>query len=253
MVELSVIIPTLKPPDEVESVSALKDQSYSDYEVLIQREDSATKARNEGIRRANADKLVFLDDDSIPEDGYLERVADLLDREAVVTGKIVHPRSDVIAQFTTHYDRGNEPKYVTRFWGCNAACRTEVFDSAGMWNEQISWGHEEKELAERILRHYPIYYDPELVVIHSYADSIRDYWRKQYQLELQTPYLWDKEGISATRQWFNILLPALNPTNYVGLSPEHTIARAGGNVARLLGRTRGMLRKRNRTPLSVPT
>jgi glycosyltransferase involved in cell wall biosynthesis len=243
MVELSVIIPTLKARDDVEAAARLESQSGADFEVLIQRESSATKARNAGIERAEADKLVFLDDDSLPTDGYLERVAALLEREAVVTGKIIHPRDDVVARFTGHYDQGDEPKYVTRFWGCNAACRREVFDRVGGWDERISWGHEEKELAERILREYPIYYDPELTVYHSYADSVPDYWRKKYRLELQTPYLWERQGVSTSRQWIYTIAPALDPTNYIGLSPEHAIARAGGNVARLAGRVRGMLRK----------
>ena len=243
MTELSVIVPTLKSKDEVESVARLKQHEFSDYEVLVQGEDSATKARNEGIRRASAEKLVFLDDDSLPVEGYLQRVSDLLDREAVVTGKIIHPRDDVIKRFTGHYDQGDQARYVTRFWGCNAACRKEVFDDAGMWNEDITWGHEEKELAERILNHYPIYYDPELLVYHSYADSVVDYWQKQYRLELQTPYLWEMDDVPPSRQYIWTLQTVLNPMNYVGLSPKHTVVRSGGNLMRFAGRAVGMVRK----------
>lgn len=243
MVELSVIIPTLKARDDVEAAARLESQSGADFEVLIQRESSATKARNAGIERAEADKLVFLDDDSLPTDGYLERVAALLEREAVVTGKIIHPRDDVVARFTGHYDQGDEPKYVTRFWGCNAAARKEVFDEVGMWNEDITWGHEEKELAERILTHCPIYYDPELLVYHCYADTIPDFWRKQYKLELQTPYIWELEGVPKSRQYFQTLQTILNPMNYVGTSPKHTMVRSGGTLMRFAGRAAGMMRK----------
>lgn len=243
MPEISVIVPTLKPKDEIESVEKLREQSFDDYEVLVQNEDSATKARNEGIRRANAEKLVFLDDDSLPTDGYLERVSELLDRESVVTGKIIHPRNDIIKRFTGHYDQGPETKYVTRFWGCNAAARKEVFDEVGMWNEDITWGHEEKELAERILTYCPIYYDPELLVYHRYADSVTDFWHKQYRLELQTPYLWEMEDMPKSRQCFKTLQTVLNPMNYVGLSPKHTVVRSGGNLMRFAGRAVGMMRK----------
>ncbi|WP_144797971.1 glycosyltransferase family 2 protein [Halorubrum depositum] len=243
MPELSVIVPTLKPRDEIESVARLERHEFTDYEVLVQDENSATKARNEGIRRASAEKLVFLDDDSLPVEGYLERVSDLLEREAVVTGKIIHPHNDVIERFTSHYDMGSKPRYVTRFWGCNAACRKEVFDDAGMWNEAITWGHEEKELAERILNHYPIYYDPELLVYHVYADSVVDYWRKQYKLELQTPYLWEQDGVPSSRQYFRTLQTVVNPMNYVGFSPKHTLVRSGGNLMRFAGRAVGIARR----------
>jgi glycosyltransferase involved in cell wall biosynthesis len=245
MPELSVIIPTLKPRHEIESIAKLEEHEFSDYEVLVQSEDSATKARNEGIRRASAEKLVFLDDDSLPVEGYLERAADLLDREAVITGKIIHPRNDIIKQFTGHYDQGSKPRYVTRFWGCNAACRKEVFEDAGMWNEAITWGHEEKELAERILNYYPIYYDPELLVHHVYADSVVDYWRKQYKLELQTPHLWKIDGVPSSRQYFWTLQTLVNPMNYIGLSPKHTLVRSGSTLMRFAGRAVGMFQLSN--------
>ncbi|WP_241881520.1 glycosyltransferase family 2 protein [Halorubrum sp. Ib24] len=245
MPELSIIVPTLKPKDEVESVARLEQHEFSDYEVLVQSEDSATKARNAGIRRASAEKLVFLDDDSMPVEGYLDRVSDLLEREAVVTGKIIHPRNDVIKRLTSHYDQGSDPRYVTRFWGCNAACRKEVFDDAGMWNEDITWGHEEKELAERILNHYPIYYDPELLVYHAYADSITDYWRKQYELELQTPQLWEMNDVPSSSQYFRTLQTVLNPMNYVGATPKHALVRSGANLMRFAGRAVGMYRQSN--------
>jgi GT2 family glycosyltransferase len=243
MPELSIIVPTLKPKDQIESIQRLEEHEFSDYEVLVQNEDSATKARNEGVRRASAEKLVFLDDDSLPVEGYLERVADLLDREAVVTGKIIHPRNDVIKRFTGHYDQGSEPRYVTRFWGCNAACRKEVFDDAGMWNEEITWGHEEKELAKRILNHYPIYYDPKLLVYHPYADSIVDYWQKQYKLELQTPYLSEIDDVPRSSQFYLTLQPVLSPLNFIGRSPKHSVVRAGSHVMQFAGRTIGLARR----------
>jgi GT2 family glycosyltransferase len=243
MPEISIIVPTLKPKNEIESTTRLRQHEFTDYEVLVQNEDSATKARNEGIRRASADKLVFLDDDSMPVEGYLDRASELLDREAVVTGKIVHPRNDVIKQFTGHYDQGSEPRYVTRFWGCNAACRKEVFDDAGMWNEEINWGHEEKELAERILNYYPIYYDPKLLVYHIYADSVVDYWRKQYKLELQTPYLWEAGDTPRSSQFMQTLQPIVNPLNYIGRSPKHATVRAGSHIMQFAGRTVGLARR----------
>jgi glycosyltransferase involved in cell wall biosynthesis len=243
MPELSVVVPTLKPRSEVECVRYLDRQSFADYEVLLQDEPRATVARNRGIERAAADKLVFLDDDSRPREGYLARAADLLDREAVVAGRSVHPRDDVFARrFTGHYDRGDTSRYVTRFWGHNVVARKEVFETVGPWDERITWGHEEKELAERVLEEYPIYYDPDLVVDHVYADSAVDYLVKQYRLDTQLPYLWEKQGVPGWRQWTYVVRDAFDPTNYLGFSPEHAALRAGKTLARTAGRIRGMLR-----------
>lgn len=243
MTELSIIIATMRSRDQIICLDHLSRQEFDDYEVIVRDDERVTVARNEGIKRANAEKLVFLDDDSKPADGYLERMSSLLDDEAAVAGKVVHPRDDVIKRFTGHYAPAESAKYITRFWGCNMGVRKQVFDAVGMWDENISWGHEEKELAERVLHEYPIFYDPALLVYHSYADSIRDYWKKKYRLERQTPYLWEKDEMSEQEQWVTILRLVLDPTNYVGYTPKHTAAQAGGTIAKTAGRIRGMLAK----------
>lgn len=244
MADVSVVVPSRKPTDEIAPLTTTEWASTRGVEVLIQREPSVTAARNEGIRRAAADKLVFLDDDSTPAAGYLSRVSDVLDREAAVAGRTVHPRDDIFKRLADHYDFGETGRYVTRFWGCNMAVRKDVFETVGVWDEHIPWGHEEKELADRVLEAYPIYYEPELVVRHAYADSILGYWRKRYRLETQTPYYWETTGLDDTQKWLEIGRHLCNPTNYVGRSIGHTVARAGGTFASTLGRLDGMRRLR---------
>ncbi|ELZ46314.1 family 2 glycosyl transferase [Halorubrum coriense DSM 10284] len=217
--------------------------SFSDYEVCLQSEPTATSARNAGIERAESDKLVFLDDDSRPRDGYLSRISELLEDESAVAGRTVHPRDDIFSgSLTNHYDWGDEPRYVTRFWGCNMGVRREVFDEVGGWDEGIPWGHEEVELAERVLTTSPIYYDPDLVVDHPYADSVSDFLTKKYQQEVQQPYLWTKEGRSEREQWLTILGDAITPTNYIGFPLRTSLVYAAGTLARIAGRVRGMRR-----------
>lgn len=244
MTELSVIIPTLKPRDEVECLEYLEADSFSDYEVCLQDESTATSARNAGIDRASADKLVFLDDDSRPREGYLARMAEVLGREGAVAGRTVHPRDDVFGRhFTGHYDFGDSPRYITQFWGCNMGVHRDVFDAVGGWDEGIAWGHEELELAERVLTVSPIYYDPELVVDHAYADSVWDYLTKLYRQEQFQPYLWRKEGYSTRAQWRNIASDLLNPLNYIGVPVGPSLLSGAGTIARAGGRISGMLRE----------
>lgn len=243
MTELSIIIPTLDPREEVDCIEYLERDPYDDYEVLLQRQSGVTAARNAGIERADSNKLLYLDDDSHPREGYLERMAAVLEEESVVAGKTVHPRDDIFSRhFTNHYDFGDEPRYVTRFWSCNMGIRRSVFEAAGPWDEEIVWGHEEVELAKRVLRVAPIYYDPELVVDHPYADSIPDYLRKVYQQETQQPHLWTKWGYSARSQWLMILQSVVNPANYIGFPLLPSLVHGAGTIAKALGRIRGKLR-----------
>lgn len=246
MPDVSVIIATLKPRDEIECIPYLERGTFDDYEVIVRNDDRVTTARNEGIRQAKADKLVFLDDDSHPCADYLEHAAEVLEREAAYAGKVVHPRDDIFAKhFTPHYSFGETPRYVTRFWGCNMGIHRDVFDDVGLWDENITWGHEEKELAERVIASYDIYYDPELLVHHCYTDSILNYWKKQYRLERQTPYYWDTQGKTTRWQWLRIAHDVFHPMHYLGWSAKHAIVRSGGNLARTAGRVRGMLVKRH--------
>jgi GT2 family glycosyltransferase len=243
MPDISVIIPTLKPPDEVECLDYLAANAFSDYEVCLQSESTATSARNAGIERAEADKLVFLDDDSRPRDGYLSRMSEVFETETAVAGRTVHPRDDVFAgELTSHYDFGDEPRYVTRFWGCNMGVHRDVFDEIGGWDEAIPWGHEEVDLAERVLSVSPIYYDPELVVDHAYADSVTDYLTKTYKQEREQPYLWSKSGRSRREQWLAIAGDALTPANYIGLPVRSALLHGAGTLARAAGRVSGMRR-----------
>jgi len=244
MTDINVIIPTLKPREEVECLDYLESGSFSDYTVYLQSESTATSARNAGIERAEADKLVFLDDDSRPRNGYLSRMSEILETETAVAGRTVHPRDDIFAgHFTNHYDFGDEAKYVTLFWGCNMGVHRDVFEAVGGWDESIAWGHEELELAERVLTASPIYYDPELIVDHPYADSIADYLSKVYRQEVVRPYLWEKEGHSRRQQWVTIAGDALNPANYVGLPVKPSLVHGAGTLARAAGRISGMLRR----------
>ena len=238
--DLSIVVPTIRPRSDIEVIDALERCGFEDYEVIVREDVPVTKARNEGYKRAEADKILFLDDDSVPREGYLERASKTLANHGAVVGRTVHPRDDMFAgQLTSHYSFGDEPRYVTRFWGCNMGLRADVLDAVGGWDENMGWGNEEKELADRVLTECPIYYDPEMVVDHVYAESLRDYWRKQYKLEREMPYYLQKQGLSRRLILIRTLSNLTTPTNYLGRSPEILLARAGGTLTGSLGRLVG--------------
>ena len=248
MVSVSVIIATLKSRGSVDAVQRLEAQSFDAYEVIICDESPVTAARNEGIRRASTDKLVFLDDDSLPRPGYLQHACDILETEAAYAGRTVHPFDDVFARhFTNHYDWGEDPCYVDHFWGCNMGVHRQVFETVGGWDEQMGWGHEEKELARRVRAEFGIRYDPNLVVEHPYASSVADYWKKQYKLERNSPYYWSKCGISRAEQAKSVLCEAADPLNYVRRTPLASVTAAGSTLAKTAGRLKGLVEEETRS------
>jgi GT2 family glycosyltransferase len=242
MVSVSVVVATLQSRDEIDVVDYLERGTYNDYEVIVRDDYPVCKARNEGIREARADKIVFLDDDSLPREDYLKRAVETLEQEPAYSGRTVHPRSDTFARhFTAHYNRGDEPYYVDTFWGNNMGVRREVFETVGGWDENMGWGHEDKELATRVQAQFNILYHPDLVVTHPYADSIPDYWQKMYSLEVQHPYYWRKTGSSIPEVISMTMLDAVNPKCYLVRGLKGSLVKAGGQLAGTAGRIRGIL------------
>ena len=252
--EISVVVPTILPRSEIEVVQYLDRSTFQDYEIVIRDDVPVTKARNEGYKQAEAEKIVFLDDDSMPREGYLEEASKTLEEEVAVAGRTVHPRDDIFAgEPSSHYDFGENPRYVKRFWGCNMAIRKEVLDAVGGWDEKMGWGHEEKELAERVLKNHSIYYNPKMVVDHVYAESLRDYWNKMYHLEKGTPYYLQKQGYSKTDILSQTLRKLGHPKNYLRRTPALTVAQSGSTLAGSFGRIVGLFDDRYSTARNEPT
>ena len=244
MAELSIIIPTLKDRDEIACVPYFERSDFDDYELLVQTEKGPSTARNAGIERASADKLVFLDDDSYPCAGYLEEASRALDEEAAVQGRIVHPFDDLIGtHFTDHYSHGDEPTYIDSFISCNLAVRREVFETVGGFDETFGWGHEEGELAYRVGKGFDIYYDPDLVVRHCYAESLFGLWRKKYQMGTQRPLFWDRRNVPPGEQLLRFARRVVLPSRYAGENPEHRLAEAGATLATGAGILRGFVER----------
>lgn len=227
MVEISVVIATLRPHSEIECLPAL-DTDRDDVEVIVRGDKGISKARNEGIREATGDKLVFVDDDAVPHEDFLEVVGDLLDSHPIVAGRIVTPAGKLVSEFCTNYDQGPRGRYTTTITGCNMAFRREVFDSVGYLDENIQWGHDETEFASRALAKFPIYYSPDMVVDHACADSPMDYWKKMYRFGPADDYLNDKRGVSTRMK----LLKMCNPERFFHPTLAGTAVKSVGAVIR---------------------
>jgi len=240
-IALSVVIPTIQQRSEVLAIEYLDHCEFDDYEVILRDDVPVTKARNAGYQRANSDRILFLDDDSMPRNGYLREAAATLSEEDAVAGRTVHPRDDMFAgQLTSHYSFGDESKYVDRFWGCNMGLQRSTLDAVGGWDERMGWGHEEKDLATRVVQEHDIYYNPDMVVDHPYAESLLDFWHKQYRLEMETPYYLSKHGFSKRQILTQTVTEFLQPSKYLGRTASLSLARSGRTIAKTAGRLSGL-------------
>lgn len=240
MVELSVVIVTIKNEDEILCLPKFKESDFDDYEVIIRDDEGIAKARNEGVKEANADKIVFIDDDAEPMDGYLQAAANILQDEYVVAGKVIHPDNSLISVMASHYPTSDEGQYVQGVVGCNMGFKREVFETVGYFDENFLWGHEESEFVERTKKEYPVYYEPNMGVVHPYASGIIDYWKKQYRFGPSDIYR-AKQKTGTDRDTIKSILDL---SSHFDSDPKTWPIYAVGGVCRIAGRVRAIVSQR---------
>jgi GT2 family glycosyltransferase len=238
--ELSVIVVSLDDPDEIPSIRSLRSQAFEDFEVIVRDDEGICTARNAGIKEASADKIVFIDDDAYPRDGYLEAASEALDDHEIVAGRVIHPRDDVISEFVDHYDQGLTGKTTDTIVGCNMAFKKEVFESVGYFDENLEWGHDETELADRAMTEYDIYYEPEMVVEHLYADGVLDYWEKMYHFGPADLYYGSRRRNGSATDG---ILSLIGPSAFFSSSLYGTIVKTVGRIIRNTSIVASLLRR----------
>ncbi|MEU4565215.1 glycosyltransferase [Micromonospora sp. NPDC023956] len=267
---LSVVIPTFKDPQSLElTLRSLGQQSLpaDRFEVIVVRDGGAegaedysdvadhgkplnlrvvalparggrSAARNEGIRLASADTILFLDSDSYATPNLLERHVAfhasagtpqvLIGRrnelgrrhlDAVLAGGPVTPDSDVRAddggdmRFPNGMPTGDH--WLSAMWmfahGHNVSAPREVVNAVGGFDEDFGtrWGWEDTELFYRIDRHLgpenrAFRYDPDALVYHlphyrNMLQNLQDYTGNRRMVLAKYPSVdWEFVGVVDT-------------------------------------------------------
>jgi len=124
---------------------------------------SVTKARNEGLRRARGQIIIFIDDDVSFEPGFVSaHVAAHADGTHIVQGRVTEQGSKRPSQPTwltgslrfkggDNYDRDGVTNNIT---GCNFSLRREVVDRIGLFDENFKGVsvREESDYARRAFK-----------------------------------------------------------------------------------------------------
>src|SRR5439155_4504610 len=106
--------------------------------------------RNHGAKHARGEWLAFVDDDCLPDKGWLEAIAEaaLKPTSEVIEGKTVIPD-----KVDNPFRQGVENLSGGNFWSCNLAIRRAAFWQIGAFDEDfLEAGGEDMELAFRIRR-----------------------------------------------------------------------------------------------------
>ena len=158
------------------------------FRYFIETNQGLSYARNCGIRNAQGDLLVYVDDDATVNTEYLRTYSDFFTHhpEAVAAGGPILPVYETKEpEWMTHYTRqlitgklflGNNQREFPHGafpGGGNACYRKSVFDTVGLFNVELGRkgnsliGAEEKDLFDKMTTHgMHFYYLPNAILYH---------------------------------------------------------------------------------------
>jgi glycosyltransferase involved in cell wall biosynthesis len=155
--------------------------------IRADRAQGQCAARNDAVRRARGDLLLFVDGDDVPADDWIEKMVG-----AALCSDLVGGRLDVY--------RLNSPSAVARWPGLEASCLPtfdfmpcsyatgtnfgiwrRVFDDVGPWNETYRGGGEDAEFCWRAqAKGYALKAAPDAVVHYRLRTTLRAQLRQNY-------------------------------------------------------------------------
>lgn len=111
-------------------------------------------ARNLGSVFSKGEYLIFVDDDGIPDQGFISaHLKEHRSRNIVVSRGMYY--SGDVTNDPWHYNMGNKVIPAYTILEGNAFYLAEAFYQAGGWGDYILFGHGGKDLSYRLLSYYP--------------------------------------------------------------------------------------------------
>src|SRR5262249_15556869 len=156
----------------------------------------AAGARSLGVEAADADLVLFIDDDCVPDPGWIRALVEGPWEVGVgaVGGRIVGVGEGTWVSRYCRYLRFNEfppDDRPIRFVNtANAAYRREVLQALRGFEPAVSGGGEDHEIAWRAVRlGYRLVYQPQAVVRHYHRETVpllaRTFWQRGYASTLR--------------------------------------------------------------------
>ncbi len=208
---ISVVVCTYNGSRTIrDTLDALKNLDYPDYEVIVVDDGSTDKsaeiaaayrvrvirtpnrglsaARNTGMEAATGSIVAYTDDDAYPDEHWLKYLAwaFLTTSYVGVGGPNIPPAGDgAIAECIAHAPGGpvhvllsaQEAEHIP---GCNCAFRKEALEAIGGFDPIFRAAGDDVDLCWRLMeRGGKIGFQPAAMVWHHRRNSVRTYWKQQ--------------------------------------------------------------------------
>ncbi len=214
MTEISVIIPAYNAEASIAGcIRALEDQTLSreSYEIIVVNDGSTDNtgniartygiqvfdqenqgpavARNEGVKRARGEIIVFTDSDCIADPHFLEEMTLPFSNSSVVGVKGAYrTRQTGIwarfaqVEFMERYSKLSRSESIDFVDSYAAAFRKMVFTQVGGFDAHFPVANnEDVDLSYKIARlGHPMVFNPKAIVYHTHPDSMKIYLRLKF-------------------------------------------------------------------------
>jgi GT2 family glycosyltransferase len=185
----TIVIPTLDPESEMvrACVRAISEGPHADtYRLVVQHDeqrDGFASTCNLGAKETD-DTLVFLNDDTIPQPGWLDALTAAAEQHDIVGAHLVYPdggtqhsgvflRREPDGTLTAYNRKRPAPSgEVPAVTGACLAIRRDVWDELGGFDESFVNGYEDVDLCLRARQAgHTVWFSAESNVVHLESQS----------------------------------------------------------------------------------
>jgi len=164
--------------------------------LVVKKRKGLNLARNTGIKCSKGEIVAFTDSDCIVPPNWITKIVENFKDPQVscVGGSAKALDRDFISQYADNsivrlmpfFTKREELEKVKPFFrhpaGCNMAFRRKVAEEVGYFDENIQYGFDEVEFADRICRAgYKMVLDPDVLVWHKHRSTFREFLKQNFQ------------------------------------------------------------------------
>jgi len=200
-------------------------KGFKSVNLLRQKNQGPAAARNEGVKHAKGNIILFTDSDCVPNRDWIEQMILPFKRDndiAGVKGTYRTKQRSLAARFVQieyedKYDLLRKSKYIDFIDTYSAAFKRDVFRKFRGYDTEFPVAcAEDVELSYRISKKgYKMVFNPKAVVYHTHPNTIRSYLRKKYKFAFwrivalkKNPQKFTKDSHTPQLMKFQLFFPA---------------------------------------------